>query len=60
MDEFEQSDLKKQTDESHNTIYQNAIHYKKKGKCFHEKNNKCGIFSLVLVIQLAGRMPEIF
>ena len=26
MDEFEQSDLEKQTDDSNNTIYKNAIH----------------------------------
>ena len=26
MDEFEQSDLEKETNDSHNTFYQNAIH----------------------------------
>ena len=30
MDEFEQSDFEKQTDDSHNTIYQSAIHYKER------------------------------
>ena len=29
MDDFEQSDLEKQTDDSHNTNYQNVIRYKK-------------------------------
>ena len=28
MDEFEQSDLEKETNDSHNTFCQNAIHYK--------------------------------
>ena len=32
MDEFEQSDLKKETNDSHNTCYQNAIRYKLKKK----------------------------
>ena len=27
MDEFEQSDLDKETNDSHNTCYQNEIHY---------------------------------
>ena len=27
MDEFEQSDLEKETNDSHNTCYQNAIRY---------------------------------
>ena len=30
MDEFEQSDLEKETNGSHNTCYQNAIRYKEK------------------------------
>ena len=34
MDEFEQSDLGKETDDSHNTFYQNAVHYKEKGNDF--------------------------
>ena len=28
MDEFEQSDSEKETNDSHNTCYQNAIRYK--------------------------------
>ena len=30
MDKFEQSDLEKETNDSHNTFYQNAIHYKER------------------------------
>ena len=37
MDEFEQSDLKKQTNDSHNTIYQNAIHNKERESAFMKK-----------------------
>ena len=48
MDEFEQSDLEKETNDSHNSFYQNAIKKEKRKK----KNNKCGIFSLVFVIKL--------
>ena len=56
MDEFEQNDLEKQEDDSHSTIYQNAI----MRKFFHEKNNRCGTFSIVLDIKLGGRMTELF
>ena len=52
MDEFEQRDLEKQTDDSHNIICQNAIHLKERENAFMKK--KCGIFSLVLVIKLLG------
>ena len=37
MDEFEQSDSEQQTDDSHNTIYQNAIHYKERENAFMKK-----------------------
>ena len=57
MDEFEVSDLEKQTDDSYNTVYQNAIQYKERRKAF---NNKCGIFSLALVIKPGERMTDIF
>ena len=30
MDAFEQSDLEKETNDSHNSFYQNAIHYKER------------------------------
>ena len=30
MDKFEQSDLEKETNDSHNTCYQNAVHYKER------------------------------
>ena len=50
MEEFEQSDIERETNGSHNTCYQNAIRYKE-NKCFH-KNCKCGLFSLVFVIKL--------
>ena len=38
MDEFEQSDLEKERNDSHDTCYQNAKRCKRKRKCFHEKN----------------------
>ena len=41
-----------------NTCYQNAERYKEK-KCCH-KNCKCGLFSFVFVIGIAGGMTEIF
>ena len=59
MDEFEQSDLEKETSDSDNTFYQNAKHYKEKENAFI-KNHKCGIFCLVFVIKPGGRMSEIF
>ena len=54
MDEFKQSDLEKETNDSHNTCYQNAIRYK------DMKNCKCGLFSLVFVKKLGEIMTEIF
>ena len=30
MDKFEQSEIEKETNDSHNTCYQNAIRYKEK------------------------------
>ena len=53
MDEFEQSDLEKETNDSHNTCYQNTIRYKDKGNAFMI-NCKNGLFSLVFVIKLGG------
>ena len=32
----------------------------RKRKSFYEKNNKCGIFSLVFVMKLGGRFTEIY
>ena len=37
MDEFEQSDLEKETNDFHNTFYQIAIHYKEKENTFMKK-----------------------
>ena len=37
MDEFEQSDLEKETNDSHNTFYRNAIHYKGQENVFIKK-----------------------
>ena len=37
MDEFEQSDSEKHTDDSHNTTYQNVIHYKERENAFMKK-----------------------
>ena len=34
MDESEQSDLEKETNDSHNTFYQTAIDYKEKENAF--------------------------
>ena len=34
MDEFEQSDLGKETNDSHNTCYQNAIRFNEKENAF--------------------------
>ena len=34
MDEFEQSNLEKKTNDSHEPFYQNAIHYKEKENAF--------------------------
>ena len=51
MDEFEQSGLGKETDDSHNIFYQNAKHYKERENALIEKNYKCAIFSLVFVIK---------
>ena len=37
MDEIEQSNLEKETNDSHNTFYQNAKHYKEREKTFIKK-----------------------
>ena len=55
MDELEQSDLKKTTNDSRNICYQNAI----RDKCFHKKFEIWFIFSCFF-IKLGGRMTEIF
>ena len=49
MDEFEQSDSGKQTNDSHNACYQNAIRYKEKENA-SIRNCKCGLFSLILLL----------
>ena len=54
MDEFEQKDLEKETNDFHNIFYQNEIHYKEKENAFI-KNYKGGIFSFVFVMK-----PTIF
>ena len=36
-DEFEKSDLEKETNDPHNTCYQNAIRYKEKENAFIKK-----------------------
>ena len=50
------TDLEKQTNDSHITCYQNAIHYKQKENAFIRNCNHC-LFSLVFIV---GRMTEIF
>ena len=57
MDEFEQSDLEEETNDSHKTCHQNAIRYKEKVNVFI-KNCECGLFSLVFVIKLGESMTE--
>ena len=59
MDESEQSDLEKETNDSHNTCYHNVIRCKEKENAFI-KNCKCGLFFLVFVIKLGGGMTDIF
>ena len=34
MNEFEQSGLEKETNDSHNTFYQNVMHYKERENVF--------------------------
>ena len=57
MDELEQSDSEKETNDPHNTFSQNAKPYKEREKAFI-KNYKCGIFHLVFVIKLGRHMNE--
>ena len=59
MDGFGQSYFEKETNDSHNTCFQNAIRYKEKENAFIKKC-KYGLFSLVFVIKLGGSMTEIF
>ena len=56
---FEQSDLEKKTNDSHNTCHQNAIRCKEIENAFMI-NCKYGSFSLVFVVKLGGRLTEIF
>ena len=53
MDEFEQSDLEKEINDSRNTMYQIGIHYKEKDNAFIKKF-KCSIFSVISFIKLDG------
>ena len=50
-DELEQSDLEKETNDSHNTCCQNTIRYKEKENAF-TTNCKNSLFSLVFDIKL--------
>ena len=61
MNEDEQNDLEKETNDSHSSCYQNAIRYEEKeNENAFIKNCKCGLFSLAFVIKLGGSMTEIF
>ena len=62
MDEFEQSDLEKETiaNDSHNTCYQNSIHYKEKKMHAFIKIVNVVYFLFVFVIKLGRSMTEIF
>ena len=53
------SDLERETNDSHNTFYQNAIHFREREYALMKKN-KCGIFSLVYVMKLWGHLTDIF
>ena len=59
MDEFKQNNLGKETNDSHNTCYQNEIRYKEKQNTFI-KNYRCSLFSLFFVIKLGASMTDIF
>ena len=48
MDKFEQCDLEKETNDSHNTCCQNAILYKEEENAFM-RNCKYGLFFLPLL-----------
>ena len=45
MDESEQSNLEKETNDSLNTLYQNAIHYKERENAFIKELKVWHIFS---------------
>ena len=51
MDGFDQNDLEKETNESDNICYQNAVQYKEKENAFM-KRCKCGLFSLAFLLKL--------
>ena len=59
MDEFEQSALEKETNDYHNTCYQNAIHYKEKENAFIKKLLMWFIF-FCLSYKTRGNMTEVF
>ena len=59
MDNFEQSNLEKETDDFDNTFHQNAIHCKEKENTFLKKLQMWYILSC-LCYTLGGRMTEIF
>ena len=59
MDEFEQSDLKRDTNDSHNTCYQKVILYIEKENAFM-RDCIYALFSLVFVIKLGESITEIF
>ena len=59
MDEFEQSDLGKETNDSHNTCYQNSIRYKEKENAFI-KNWLMWLIFFCLCYKTRGSMTEIF
>ena len=50
MDGFDQNDLEKETNDSHNICYQNEVQYKEKENDFI-KRCKCGLFSLVFLLK---------
>ena len=50
----------RETNDSHNTFYQNVIHYYGGKEIAFIKNNKCGRLSLVFVVKPRGPLTGIF
>ena len=59
MDEFEQNDLEKETNDCYSTCYQNEIRYKQKENAFIKKC-KCVLSSPTFITKLGLSMTEIF
>ena len=60
MDELAQSNLEKETNDSHNTCYISKHNVLRRKENAFIKNYKCDLFSLVFVIKLGRSMTETF